>query len=258
MDEQSAVIAQGCTHLESGDRGAAETVLRSGYAFTPHPVATRKYSLREMTGVFLRDGFIDRYSGNQLVFPAVLRLISAELPEAFPFHRNWKMSQTHPAYWDLLPTIDHLTPGARGGLDEDSNWNVNQHGAQFGQGCINSRAAWLDVAPAWRSRRLGWVDGLVCWLHRAVARAHSGRLHPELAQRPEGQYLAMTSMGFRWMIVQRGDGRTRSAALDMRSAPMLAGFDVIEGRSNWAIASSAVRLETGSAVTAHRVRFRHS
>ena len=27
-----------------------------------------------------------------------------------PIHKNCKMSETHPAYWDLCPTIDHLVP----------------------------------------------------------------------------------------------------------------------------------------------------
>ena len=69
----------------------------------------------------MRDGFIDRYSGNPLIFPAVLRILSFLLPDEFPFHRNWKMDKTHPAYWELFPTLDHIVPVARGGLDEDDN-----------------------------------------------------------------------------------------------------------------------------------------
>jgi hypothetical protein len=37
------------------------------------------------------------------------------LPERFPFHPNWKTDVTHPAYWEVSATIDHLTPVTRGG-----------------------------------------------------------------------------------------------------------------------------------------------
>lgn len=71
--------------------------------------------------VFVRDGFIDRYSGEKLIFPGMLRLLSIILPEDFPFHSHWKMSETHIAYWKLFPTIDHVFPVARGGKDEPEN-----------------------------------------------------------------------------------------------------------------------------------------
>ncbi|MEI7990548.1 MAG: HNH endonuclease [Chloroflexota bacterium] len=76
----------------------------------------------QSTQLFLRDGFIDRYSGEKLVFPGLLRLLSVLLPNEFPFHPNWKMSETHRMYWELFPTVDHIVPMARGGLDEEANW----------------------------------------------------------------------------------------------------------------------------------------
>jgi hypothetical protein len=56
-----------------------------------------------------------------LLFPNVLRIISSELGEVFPYHSNWKMSECHIAYWELIPTYDHVIPIARGGEDLDSN-----------------------------------------------------------------------------------------------------------------------------------------
>ena len=76
-----------------------------------------------MTRVFARDGFVDRYSGDKLVFPGtLLRLLSALMPDEFPAHPNWKMSASHVMYWELCPTIDHLVPVARGGADNESNY----------------------------------------------------------------------------------------------------------------------------------------
>jgi hypothetical protein len=71
---------------------------------------------------FHQDGFIDCYSGQRLIFPGTLRLLSLCLPEEFPFHSNWKMDRTHPAFWELFPTIDHIVPIARGGEDAETNW----------------------------------------------------------------------------------------------------------------------------------------
>jgi len=32
------------------------------------------------------------------------------------------MAETHPAYWELFPTIDHVVPVTRGGADSEVNW----------------------------------------------------------------------------------------------------------------------------------------
>ena len=72
--------------------------------------------------VFIEDGFIDRYTGDRLVFPGALRLLHHILPEEFPFHPSWKIDSCHIAFWELFPTIDHRDPSARGGQHEIGNW----------------------------------------------------------------------------------------------------------------------------------------
>ena len=32
------------------------------------------------------------------------------------------MTEGHLAYWELFPTIDHVKPVARGGIDSEDNW----------------------------------------------------------------------------------------------------------------------------------------
>ncbi|MFA6102997.1 MAG: hypothetical protein WCV67_06160 [Victivallaceae bacterium] len=81
----------------------------------------RSMPVEEKLKIFIRDGFIDRYSGNKLLFPGVLRIITQELGEVFPFHKNWKMSDCHIAYWEMMPTYDHVLPIARGGKDTHEN-----------------------------------------------------------------------------------------------------------------------------------------
>lgn len=113
-----------------------------------------------MTAIFARDGFIDRYSGKRLVFPASLQLISTLLPDKFPSHPNGKMSETHIAYGELWPTIDHIVPIARDGADEPSNW-----------ACTSMLRN--SIKSSWTLEELGWTlmgggrieewDGLMGW-----------------------------------------------------------------------------------------------
>src|SRR2546421_668252 len=108
--------------LRMGDIAAARDVLRTEYPFVSATPEGRRYTELQSLQIFLRDGFVDRYSGQRLVFPGVLRLLSRLLPQEFPFHPNWKMTETHPAYWELFPTIDHVLPIARGGAHSQINW----------------------------------------------------------------------------------------------------------------------------------------
>lgn len=122
MNEQASVIARICGLLEADNVGDAEVLVHDEYPFTSEERAVRSYSPAQMTAVFLRDGFIDRYSGDRLVFTPVLRLITEQMPAGvFPFHPNWKRSETHRAYWDLAPTIDHIVPVTRGGNNDANN-----------------------------------------------------------------------------------------------------------------------------------------
>lgn len=108
--------------LQSGDYDQAKGKLSSGYPFQPLTNEGRQYTPSQATKLFIRDGFIDRYTGDRLVFPGTLRLFSILLPDEFPFHPNWKMDRTHIAYWEMTPTVDHIVPVSRGGVDGEENW----------------------------------------------------------------------------------------------------------------------------------------
>lgn len=122
MKTKAESIKTICEILSSRGASEALVVARREYPFVPAPPAvTRKYTEAQALRVFVRDGFVDRYSGDLLVFPPVLRVLTALLPDNFPFHRNWKMEETHQAYWELFPTLDHVIPVARGGRDDEDN-----------------------------------------------------------------------------------------------------------------------------------------
>jgi hypothetical protein len=122
MDDKALILRDVCAALSGDQPGAATAILHKRYPFLPIVNAGRSYTVRQMLAVFVRDGFIDRYSGARLVFPATLRLISLRLPDAFPFQRNWRTDSCHFAYWELCPTVDHVLPISRGGDDDESNW----------------------------------------------------------------------------------------------------------------------------------------
>jgi hypothetical protein len=169
-NEEAFSIVDACESLEHGDPEGAAAQLLARYPFVPVAKSARRYTARQMTAVFLRDGFIDRYGGERLIFPPVLRVLSAECPDVFPFHRNWKMAETHPAYWHLFPTIDHVVPAARAGPDDESNWvTTSMTRNALKGGATLEQIGWELHKPG---RLVDW-DGLTAWFLRYV------QLHPE-------------------------------------------------------------------------------
>lgn len=160
MADKSMTIAAVCAALGKGELNRASSLLKRDYPFAPDPIIQRKYGPLQATRVFVRDGFIDRYTGERLIFPPVLRVLSAELPKEFPYHPNWKTDVTHPAFWEVGATVDHLVPVTRGGADEESNW-------------VTTSMARNSAKMNWTLADLGWTlqppgdfkawDGLMGW-----------------------------------------------------------------------------------------------
>jgi len=101
------------------------------------------------------------------VFPPALRLMSHFFPNEFPYHKNGKMTEGHIAYWELLPTIDHLYPVARGGSDTEDNW-------------VSCSMTTNSIKANWTLEELGWKllpsgdsrvwDGLLGWFVEQINR----------------------------------------------------------------------------------------
>lgn len=160
MVEKSTVIDAVCRALSDGADEAAASLLRRDYPFAPESITKRRYGAIDATRIFVRDGFLDRYTGERLVFPPVLRVISSALPAEFPFHPNWKTDVTHPAYWEIGATIDHLVPVSRGGADDASNWVTTSMARN------SAKMNWTLDELGWSLRPAGdfreW-DGLIRW-----------------------------------------------------------------------------------------------
>lgn len=175
IDDKAGVLARVCDLLVAQDSESARDALRSGYPFAPQVKAGRRYTERQCLRIFYRDGFIDRYAGTRLINPGVLRSFSVIFPDDFPAHPNWLMQKTHFAFWELFPSIDHVVPVTRGGLDGESNW-------------VSTSMLRNSAKAHWTLEELGWTlvkpgdhrewDGLSGWL---VEYAPG---HPELLANP--------------------------------------------------------------------------
>lgn len=121
MGKLEALI-QASAYLGEDNCEAAKHTICSNYPFQAIHRESRKYSIQQMMEQFFRDGFIDRYTGDKLINPGILRVLSEKMPEEFPYHAHWKTDQSHAAYWEYQPTVDHIYPIALGGSDTEDNW----------------------------------------------------------------------------------------------------------------------------------------
>ena len=154
-----------CKKLKQKKPEDAKKIIIKNLKFKPLDNAGRGYTEVEKTKVFRDDGFMDRYSGEKLVYPPALRILSYLMPKEFPFHKNWKMSECHIAYWELVPTIDHKKPVSRGGEDEYKNWITT---SQLGN---SAKSNWTLEELGWKLKASGnlknW-DGMLVWFMEYV------------------------------------------------------------------------------------------
>lgn len=120
--EKSDIVLDIASMLLEKNKIAVQSIICQEYPHTYYEVEKRTYTMTQKMNQFMKDGFIDRYTGNRLLNPGVLKVISYYFPEEFPYQSHWKMTETHSAYWELVPTIDHIYPIAKGGIDDEKNW----------------------------------------------------------------------------------------------------------------------------------------
>ena len=120
--EKIDAIELSATMLLQGKLAEANAVIDKEYSFHKITAQGRNYTDKEKMEQFIRDGFIDRYSGQKLVNPGILKVLSHYMPQTFPYHAHWKMEECHNAYWEFVPTVDHIYPVALGGADSMENW----------------------------------------------------------------------------------------------------------------------------------------
>lgn len=160
MTSYHKYIKEACFAIGEGEVSTARRIINDKYPFVAMRNEGRGSSDWQKTRIFMRDGFVDRYSGERMIFPPVLRIMSSLMPKEFPFHKNWKTSECHLAYWHLLPTIDHVLPVSRGGTDEESNWVCTS------QLRNSAKSNWLLEELGWELKEPGRLqdwDGMLSW-----------------------------------------------------------------------------------------------
>jgi hypothetical protein len=122
MSHRMECIERVCGHLDRDDPEGAKAIWETEYPHKPIKPTKRKCTATQATAVFIRDGFIDRYTGARLMFPGALRLFHLLHPIQVPFHPHGKMTDTHPVFAKFLPTIDDKVPVTRNGPSTFDNW----------------------------------------------------------------------------------------------------------------------------------------
>lgn len=120
--EKTDIILDVALNIMNNNQDVAREIICREYPHERFKIEKRTYTMEQKMGQFLKDGFIDRYTGRKLLNPGMLKVISYYFPKEFPYQSHWKMTETHSAYWDLVPTIDHIYPIAQGGCDDEKNW----------------------------------------------------------------------------------------------------------------------------------------
>jgi hypothetical protein len=153
-------ICEACVALSDGDIEKSREIIGTKY---PHqkPLKQRKsFTKKEQLTIFMRDGFIDRYSGGRLIFPGVLSILSDILPDVFPVHENWKTDQCHQAWWDLFPSIDHIVPLAFGGTNDEDNLVCTSMKRNMAKATSSIEEIGWKIYPA---GKLSEWDGMLLW-----------------------------------------------------------------------------------------------
>ena len=121
MDKIDAIETAAYKLLNRRVQDAKKIILQE-YPFRELTPSGRKYTDRQKMQQFKKDGFIDRCSGQKLLNPGLLKVLSHYMPQEFPYQAHWKMGECHNAYWEFVPTVDHIYPVALGGADAEENW----------------------------------------------------------------------------------------------------------------------------------------
>ena len=188
LEAMVEVVTESCDLLLRDRAAAARELIKTLYPLESAPVPPCNYSgerLQEpiqerrsprrrspidVAMVFARDGYIDRYTGNRVIDPIVLRLLGDEqcgpLQAELPYHTNGGRGQPsrgkekkvcHQAGYELFASYEHVRPISVGGLDDIENLVTAAYDTNKEKGT----QTWLPSAPPGRLQ--DW-DGLTGWL----------------------------------------------------------------------------------------------
>lgn len=197
--KQGELLARIAESLTGGDVDGAE---RLAEGLDDPPVTTIRFPLagpedatvaataprppslnpRQKLRIYLRDGFIDRYSPERwkLVHPGALRVISLRLPRQVPtdfgpHNIPAKCATNAPIWFDVWPAVDHFVPRASAGTNEPGNLVCVSWWRNDSKGRVSFTATGWELQPP--GELAAW-DGLTAWFHDQVQRDPSLRDDP--------------------------------------------------------------------------------
>ena len=83
---KSEVLKRVAINLIAQNKSGAIKIIQNDYPFVHLERERRTYTDKQKIKQSIKDGFIDRYSGQRLVNPGLLKVISCYLPDVFPYH----------------------------------------------------------------------------------------------------------------------------------------------------------------------------
>ena len=156
----STVIEKACQAIAKDDIDKGKEIINDWYPFVPNRIDCKPLSDEKKLQVFMRDGFIDRYSGERLVFQGTLQILSLTMPKEFPYHAHGKTDMCHNAWWELYPSIEHIQPVAYGGNNDLDNLITVSQIRNNAKGSIPLHELGWSLVPC---GNIAEWDGMVHW-----------------------------------------------------------------------------------------------
>ena len=73
------ILLEALDKISHNQKDSAVKLITNNYKHVFQEYESRNMSCYEKLKIFIRDGFIDRYTGKKLLFPNILRILSFEL-----------------------------------------------------------------------------------------------------------------------------------------------------------------------------------
>ena len=109
-NSKADVLIHACLALEAGSVDAAKKIIERDFPFSRYVKDERTFTPVEQIKIFMRDGFVDRFTGKRVFLPPVLAVLSKEMPETFPWSSSGDRAKTHQAHEMLSAAVKKVIP----------------------------------------------------------------------------------------------------------------------------------------------------
>lgn len=112
-NSRANVLVHACLALEAGSVDAAKKIIETDFPFSRYIKDEKQLPEAEQMKIFMRDGFVDRFTGKRVFMPAVLVVLGKTMPDVFPYKdTHWDRDQTHQAHEMFTAAVKKIIPSA--------------------------------------------------------------------------------------------------------------------------------------------------